>query len=146
MTRPVRNLDQIRSLLRQMDRSVDDARSRREGTPRAQSPSTSPPPNGNGMQQPPASLQRPPSPNGGSLASGQPSNGQRYPATNGNGSSGSSGNGGFPPMKPTSTSGNGSGSSNAPPRLKAKPKRSGSDSMPSGMNDPLQDFQQRQAS
>lgn len=142
MTRQVRNLDQIRSLLRQMDRSVDDARSRREGTPRAGAAGAAP---SNGSQAPTGPA-RPATPTSGPLGPSG-SNGQRFP--NGNGSP----NGGPHAQPPSSLGGmkpNGNGNHaapapNAPARLKAKPKRASGEEM-GGMNDPLQDFQQRQAS
>jgi hypothetical protein len=129
MTRQVRNVEQIRNLLRQMDRSVDDAKSRREGTVRPAAPAAStsapsaptsapsPAPLPPLAQRP---IQRPPSNLGNGQGHSTPGNGPVAPS-----------NGGSTPAP--SSHGNGS-----PPRLKAKPKRSSSD--------PLQDFQQRQAS
>jgi hypothetical protein len=136
MTRQVRNIDQIRSLLRQMDRSVDDARSRREGAPRSI-------PNASGSQQqqafPPQSPSAPPA-----------ANGPARPLANGNAHLHATRPSGPPPsMMP---GGNGNGAStpsapNAPARLKAKPKRSAPESGGMGsMGDPLQDFHKRQAS
>lgn len=122
MTRQVRNVEHIRNLLRQMDRSVDDARTRREGTPRS-----GPAPQADAPQPTPAAP-APAVPQAQRIPAPQPVR----PMT---------------PMTPKplgGANGNGNGShaagrsSNGAPRLKAKPKRSSPD--------PLQDFQQRQAS
>ncbi|MFO0827988.1 MAG: hypothetical protein U0572_07530 [Phycisphaerales bacterium] len=125
MGRPIKNIEQIRSLLGRMDRLIDDARSKREGGPAAQptSPPTPPPMNAptlsNGNSAAPlgaprigpAPTPRPQSPSGFSTP------------LHANGSNGRPASPGTPAQ---------------PQRLKAKPKRPGSD--------PLQDFQQRQAS
>lgn len=140
MTRQVRNVDHIRMLLRQMDRSVDDARSRREGVPSdatAAPPPTAPSPIGAPATAPTAThihgaqaSSTPTSLSGGPtgqrpLAKPSPSNPTFHSGGNGMHGNHPAGNG----------VGNGAG---GPPRIKAKPKRSSPD--------PLQDFQQRQAS
>jgi hypothetical protein len=152
MSRQVRNVEQIRSLLRQMDRSVEDARQRREGVPRSapqQAASTSPsatphahPAAGaapsaqanGGQQQVPT--QRP-------TTTPLPQRPMHAPPHGGNGTNPNPPR----PSGPASTPGHGGatggpngGSNGGPERLKAKPKP-----RPQG-NDPLQDFQQRQAS
>ncbi len=143
MTRQVRNIDQIRSLLRQMDRSVDDARSRREGAPRSISNSSGPQPHQPAF----------PSPSANPVAN---ANSPARPLTGGTPSVLGSRPNGATPNLPQGSNGNGSGhgasvpsaAPNAPPRLKAKPKRStpeGRGDMGS-MGDPLQDFHKRQAS
>jgi hypothetical protein len=145
MTRQVRNIDQIRSLLRQMDRSVDDARSRREGAPRSISNSSGPQPHQPAF----------PSPSANPVAG---ANGPARPLPSGTPSVLGSRPNGATPNLPQGSNGNGNGNGhgasvpsaapNAPPRLKAKPKRStpeGRGDMGS-MGDPLQDFHKRQAS
>ncbi|MDZ4754056.1 MAG: hypothetical protein SGJ11_06125 [Phycisphaerae bacterium] len=154
MSRQVKNVEQIRMLLKQMDRSVDDARHRREGT-RVPSSTATPLMNGAG------------SPGGPGVAGqwntaarqpGAQHPGMQAPRTSetvpNNGSAPAPQQASTPsaqPMKPvtsigqqatTTVSPHGNGSaapSPRPERLKAKPKRA------SG-SDPLQDFQQRQAS
>jgi hypothetical protein len=139
MSRPLKNMDQIRSLLQRMDRSIEDARGRREGSPadpRAATPGspTSPESNLRPSHPFPASPIRPQgTPNGPSSGNGARPNGSHGPQSP-NGSNGP----GF--SRPSPSNGNGSSNGPAQPaRLKAKAKRPGS-------NDGLQDFQQRQAS
>lgn len=124
MSRHARSLEQIRSLLKQMDRSVEDARARREGTPTPDAAPANPP------LQPPTSssaligeTSRPPVRPG---ATPGPARSHEHPATGHSGPL-SALSGGIVPA------------SSGPPRVKAKPKKPGS-------SDPLQDFQQRQAS
>jgi hypothetical protein len=131
MSRQMKNVEQIRSLLGKMDRLIDDARNKREGGGRAPQPMHSINPMGNPLGNPvghapatavpmnrPATAPPPPLRTNAAPANhlGAPSNGNAH--------------------------GNGNGNSHlpaqSPQRLKAKPK-----SRPS---DPLQDFQQRQAS
>lgn len=129
MSRHARSLEQIRTLLRQMDRSVEDARARREGVPRTE-PGTNGPFASNAAQTligvptpaPTPTGTTPPKP----VAPAQTA--QRPAPVD-------------PHASPMSALSGGASSQSAggPPRMKAKAKKPGSP-------DPLQDFQQRQAS
>lgn len=129
MSRHARSLEQIRTLLRQMDRSVDDARARREGVPRTE-PGTNGPFASNAAQTligVPTPVQAPASsPPSKPVAPAQSA--PRPAVADGHASPMSALSGGVSPQ-----------SAGGPPRMKAKPKKAGSP-------DPLQDFQQRQAS
>ena len=135
MSRHAKNVEQIRSLLRQMDRSIDDARTKREGTGR---PTAAP----NASNAPtigaPTNGQAPSSPSS-QLIGGSPSPAPVRPVAQ------PAPQRPIPPTRPPTNSAlsgapnpKAQPDANQPQRLKAKPKRSSSD--------PLQDFQQRQAS
>jgi hypothetical protein len=139
MSRPIKNVEQIRALLRQMDRTVDEVRARREGGGRTDAPTigTS---NGIGHSSasaPPTPTVRPPShfsppsPSARPAAPSIPGPNGGYLSANGTPPSPPHGGQAGPAQRPQSPA------AGQPARLKAKPKRP---------NDPLQDFQQRQAS